>query len=215
MTFLFRLDVCACGGGGNEGFSHSVCLYVCACLCPHAQACPCERPNYNYTASFCGSLQYCPNGLRSVYTLSAIFRDYLFFLKLSGFVSEVDRKWGRGNGDIVEEGGEWWVGWCCVSMLATTGDTGVCVYLCVCGCEPHWQTHAHTHPYHLLPCKLCAPTCKVTDRLCTAIKLMLLTLTLSSYSFLTAVSFSFSLLFISFSFDEWNVFVFCLSVNYI
>lgn len=47
------------------------------------------------TASFCGiylCLQYCRNGLRPVFVLSAIFRVYLFFLKLSGLAREVDRK---------------------------------------------------------------------------------------------------------------------------
>lgn len=82
--------------GGLEDLV-TVCV-VCACapvLCPHAQARPCECPNYKYTASFCGiylCLQYCRNGLRPVFMLSAIFRVYLFFLKLSGLVSEVDRK---------------------------------------------------------------------------------------------------------------------------
>lgn len=35
MTFLFRLDVCACGSGGNEGFSHSVFACVCVSVCVH------------------------------------------------------------------------------------------------------------------------------------------------------------------------------------
>lgn len=35
MTFLFRLDVYACGGGRNESFSHSVCLCLPVCVHIH------------------------------------------------------------------------------------------------------------------------------------------------------------------------------------
>lgn len=40
---------------------------------------------------------------------------------------------GRGRGVMVtlQEGGEWWVSWRWLGRLTTTGDTGVCMYLCV------------------------------------------------------------------------------------
>lgn len=95
MTFLFRLDVHAWGGGGNEGFSHTVCICVSVCVHMHKLDFVSAQTISIPTVSFCGiclSLQYCLNGLITVYMPSAIFRAYLSFLKLSGFVSEVDRK---------------------------------------------------------------------------------------------------------------------------
>lgn len=100
MTFLFRLDVYVWGDGGKEGFSHSMCVCVClfAYTCTSSTAWIQKPLKPIPTASFFGiflSLQYCPNGLRPVHRPSTIFRVYLLFPKLSGLVSEVDRKWGR------------------------------------------------------------------------------------------------------------------------
>lgn len=54
MTFLFRLDVCAWGGGGDEGFSHSVCVSV--PVCAHMHKLNCVRAQtikaYTYSSFF-------------------------------------------------------------------------------------------------------------------------------------------------------------------
>ncbi len=52
---------------------------------------------------------------------------------------------GGGHGDTAEEGGEWWVNWRWVGRLAATGDTGVCVYLCVWVAAVHIHTNTCAH----------------------------------------------------------------------